>query len=523
MPHPSNQLHQHPIAIVGMGAIMPQAHNLREFWNNIIGKVDCITDVPESRWRIEDYYDPDPTAPDKTYCKRGGFVPDVDFDPMEFGLPPNILEVTDVSQMLSLLVAKEALADAGYAQAADEIRERTGVVLGVGGGQKLITPLASRLQYPVWDQVLESYGISDEDRPAIIERIKLAYVRWEENSFPGMLGNVVAGRIANRFDFGGINCVVDAACAGTMAALRLAISELTEHRADMMLTGGVDTDNSIFMYMCFSKTPAFSKGDYPRPFDVESDGMLVGEGVGMMVLKRLEDAERDGDQIYAVIRGLGASSDGRYKSIYAPRGEGQERALRRAYEDAGVSPATVGLIEAHGTGTVAGDTTEVTTIVRYFNQHDERRQHVALGSVKSQIGHTKASAGAAGLIKTALALHHKVLPPTLNVDQPNPKFDLPNSAFYVNTEARPWVQANDELPRRAGVSSFGFGGTNFHAVLEEYRGDHDSAYRVNSTPQAVLLSAGTPEELRAHIEAAIGGVQSEDGRALLPQSGAGFT
>src|SRR5690606_39407913 len=135
---------------------MPEAHNVREFWNNIIGKVDCITDVPVSRWDIEDYYDPDPTVPDKTYCKRGGFLPDVDFDPMEFGLPPNILEVTDVSQMLSLLVAKEALTDAGYIQSADEIRERTGVILGVGGGQKLITPLTSRLQYPVWDKVLES-------------------------------------------------------------------------------------------------------------------------------------------------------------------------------------------------------------------------------------------------------------------------------------------------------------------------------------------------------------------------------
>ncbi|MEP7293178.1 MAG: beta-ketoacyl synthase N-terminal-like domain-containing protein, partial [Chloroflexota bacterium] len=515
MPDLDTHLHHHPVAIVGMGAIMPQAHSLREFWNNIVGKVDCISDVPESRWRIEDYYDPDPTASDKTYCKRGGFIPDVDFDPMEFGLPPNILEVTDVSQMLSLLVAKEALTDAGYAQGADDIRERTGVILGVGGGQKLITPLTARLQYPIWDEVLQSYGISDEDRPQIIERMKLAYIRWEENSFPGMLGNVIAGRIANRFDLGGTNCVVDAACASTLAALRMAVSELTEHRADMMLTGGVDTDNSIFMYMCFSKTPAFSKCDNPRPFDTESDGMLMGEGIGMMVLKRLADAERDGDRIYAVIKGIGSSSDGRYKSIYAPRGEGQEKALRRAYEDAGISPATVGLVEAHGTGTVAGDTTEVTTIVRYFNQHDSRKQHVALGSVKSQIGHTKASAGAAGMIKTALAIYHKILPPTLNVEQPNPKFDLPNSAFYVNTEARPWVQTADKLPRRAGVSSFGFGGTNFHVVLEEYRSDHHSAYRVHSTPQAIILTAGTPAELLSHLESALTGVRSDDGERIF--------
>ncbi|MBZ0282368.1 MAG: acyltransferase domain-containing protein [Anaerolineae bacterium] len=510
MLEPNIHLHHTPIAIIGMGALMPQARNLREFWNNIIGKVDCITDVPESRWRVDDYYDPDPAAPDKTYCKRGGFIPDVDFDPMEFGLPPNILEVTDVSQILSLLVAKEALTDAGYIQGADEIRERTGVILGVGSGQKLITPLASRLQYPIWDEVLQSYGIGDEDRPKIIERMKLAYIRWEENSFPGMLGNVVAGRIANRFDLGGTNCVVDAACASTMAALKMALSELTEHRADMMLTGGVDTDNSIFMYMCFSKTPAFSKGSNPRPFDAESDGMMVGEGIGMMVLKRLEDAERDGDRIYAVIKGLGSSSDGRYKSIYAPRGEGQEKALRRAYEDAGFSPSTVDLVEAHGTGTIAGDTTEVTTIIRYFNQHDLQKQHVALGSVKSQIGHTKASAGAAGLIKTVLALHHKVLPPTLNVEQPNPKFDMPNSAFYINTEARPWVQPADNVPRRAGVSSFGFGGTNFHIVMEEYRNDHQANYRIHSTPQTIILTANTAGDLQTHIKSIIDGLQSGD-------------
>ncbi len=511
MPSLGVQLRHNPIAIIGMGAIMPQAHNLQEFWSNIVDKVNCITDVPASRWKIDDYYDPDPSVPDKTYCKRGGFLPEVDFDPMEFGLPPNILEVTDVSQMLSLLVAKEALTDAGYFQSEDKIRERTGVILGVGGGQKLITPLASRLQYPVWDEVLKSYGIGDTDREKIIERMKLAYIRWEENSFPGMLGNVVAGRIANRFDLGGTNCVVDAACASTMAALKMALSELTEHRADMMVTGGVDTDNSIFMYMCFSKTPAFSKGTNPRPFDTGSDGMMVGEGIGMMILKRLEDAERDGDRIYAVIKGLGSSSDGRFKSIYAPRGEGQEKALRRAYEDAGFSPATVGLVEAHGTGTVAGDTTEVTTIIRYFNQHDTQQQHVALGSVKSQIGHTKASAGAAGLIKTALALHHKVLPPTLNVDEPNPKFDIPNSAFYINTEARPWVLASDDTPRRAGVSSFGFGGTNFHVVLEEYRSDHRSEYRLHTTPQAIILNAGSIDQLRTQITTALNGLLSEDG------------
>ena len=504
------QLQQTPVAIIGMGCIFPQARTLEEYWENIITKIDCISDVPPSRWRIEDYYDPDPKAPDKTYCKRGGFIPDIDFDPMEFGLPPNILEVTDVAQMLSLVVAKQAMEDAGYGESRDFNRAGTGVILGVGGGQKLITPLTARLQYPVWEKVLKNSGVSDEDTQKIIEKIKLAYIGWEENSFPGMLGNVIAGRIANRLDLGGINCVVDAACAGSLSALRMALSELTEYRSDMMIAGGVDADNSIFMYMCFSKTPAFSKQGNSSPFDVNSDGMLLGEGMGMMVLKRLEDAERDGDRIYAVIKGMGTSSDGKSKSIYAPRSEGQAVALHRAYEDAGFAPSTVGLIEAHGTGTIAGDPTEFAGLNEVFSKNNPQKQHIALGSVKSQIGHTKATAGAASLIKTALALHHKILPPTINITQPNPKLKIEDSPFYLNTETRPWI-GDDETPRRAGVSAFGFGGTNYHVVLEEYQSEHQQAYRLHSTPATILLSAPTVGELLAKCETSESQLASDRG------------
>lgn len=483
------------IAIIGMAGIFAQAKNLNSYWQNIVESVDCITDVPPSRWNIDEYYDQDPSVEDKTYCKRGGFIPDIDFNPLEFGLPPNILEVTDVSQLLSLVVAKQAIADAGYSQASDAIRQRTGVVLGVGGGQKLITPLTSRLQYPVWEKVLKSSGLSDEDTQKVIEKLKLAYIKWEENSFPGMLGNVIAGRIANRLDLGGMNCVVDAACASSLSAVRMALSELSEYRSDMMITGGVDTDNSIFMYMCFSKTPAFSKTGKISPFDAESDGMLIGEGIGMIVLKRLEDAKRDGDRIYAVIQGMGTSSDGKYKSIYAPRSSGQAVALNRAYEDAGFSPETVGLIEAHGTGTIAGDPTEFAALNEVFSQNNSRKQYIALGSVKSQIGHTKSAASVASLIKAALALHHKVLPPTININQPHPKLQIEDSPFYLNTETRPWIRTQTDIPRRAGVSSFGFGGTNYHLVLEEYEDEHHQAYRLHEVPATILLAAPTPAEL----------------------------
>ena len=411
----NSSLSKTPIAIVGMSAMFADAKNLEEFWTNIIQAKDSITEVPADRWLISDYYDPDMTAPDKTYCKVGGFIPKIDFNPMEFGLPPNILEVTDASQLLALVAARDALEDAGYGRKSPrftkELKEKTGVVLGVGGGQKLITPLTGRLQYPIWERALRASGIAENDIPPIIDKMKKAYIGWNENSFPGMLGNVISGRITNRFDLGGINSVVDAACAASLSAIKMALSELVEGRCDMMLTGGVDTDNSPFMYMSFSKTPAFSKTQNITPFSDDADGMLIGEGLGMLVLKRLADAERDGDNIYAVIKGIGTSSDGRFKSVYAPRPSGQAMAMGRTYEDAGYAPETVGLIEAHGTGTGAGDPTEFTSMNMVFGKDNPNRQHIALGSVKSQVGHTKAAAGAAGMVKAALALHHKVLPP----------------------------------------------------------------------------------------------------------------
>jgi polyketide-type polyunsaturated fatty acid synthase PfaA len=507
----NNKLQRTPVAIIGMASIFPQSRNLQEYWKKITCKVDCITDVPPSRWDIDAYYDPDPKAPDKTYCKRGGFIPDIDFNPMEFGLPPNILEVTDISQLLSLVIAKEAMEDAGYGESRQFNRERTGVILGVALARQLTMPLAARLQYPVWEKVLKSSGLSDEDTQEIIEKIKSSYVQWDENAFPGMLANVVTGRIANRLDLGGMNCVVDAACASSLGALALALSEIIDHKSDMMITGGVDTDNSIVAYMCFSKTPAVSRSQNAKPFDADSDGMMLGEGIGMMVLKRLKDAERDNDKIYAVIKGIGTSSDGRYKSIYAPRLEGQIRALRRAYEDAGCSPASVGLIEAHGTGTMAGDPTEFAALKEFFSENNPKKQHIALGSVKSQIGHTKAAAGAASLIKTALALYHKVLPPTINVTKPNPKLDIEASPFYLNTETRPWMRTAGEPPRLAGVSSFGFGGTNYHVVLEEYESENDCAYPTHNAPQSVLLFAPTPEQLLTQCQDMLGNLLSTAG------------
>src|SRR5208337_4771054 len=261
-------------------------------------------------------------------------------------------------------------------------------------------------------------------------------------------------------------CVVDAACASSLGAVNLAMLELAAGRCDIALSGGLDTFNDIFMYMCFSKTPALSPSGDARPFDAAADGTALGEGLGILVLKRLDDARRDGDRIYAVIRSMGSSSNGRGQAVYAPSAAGQVKAVRQAYDLAGVSPGSIELVEAHGTGTRVGDAIELEALEQVYRDANSDSPWCALGSIKSQVGHTKAAAGAAGLIKAALALHHKVLPPTIKVSQPIAPLASGNSPFYLNTESRPWLPRRDR-PRRAAVSAFGFGGSNFHCLLEE--------------------------------------------------------
>ena len=358
--------------------------------------------------------------------------------------------------------------------------------------------LGSRLQRPIWLNALRANGVPEDDAQAICDRIADSYVPWTEASFPGLLGNVIAGRIANKFDLGGTNCVVDAACASSLSALAMGLSELYLHQSDMVIVGGVDTLNDILMYMCFSKTPALSVSGDCRPFSDKADGTILGEGLGMLALRRLEDAERDGDRIYAVIRGLGTSSDGTGTAVYAPKASGQAHALRRAYDAAGYSPRTVELLEAHGTATKAGDVAEFQGASSVFAEADtESRQWCAIGSVKSQIGHTKGAAGAASLLKAVLALHHKVLPPTIKVDRPNPNLAVDESPFYVNTQTRPWIR-DAAHPRRASVSSFGFGGSNFHVTLEEYTGTaRKDTFRPAPTELFLVSGANLPDLIAA--------------------------
>ena len=472
-PKPAPAVKPLDLAIVGMGCLFPKADTLGGYWANIKHAIDGITDVPGSHWNPDDYFDANPKAPDMTYARRGGFLSPIDFNALEFGINPRDLEATDTTQLLGLYAAKQALTDAGVdftpGRPKSVERGKVSVLIGVTGTLELVIPLGARLGHPKWRKAMRDAGIPEDQVADAVTRIADSYVPWQENSFPGLLGNVVAGRIANRLDLHGTNCVVDAACASSLSAMHLAAMELTTGKADVVVTGGTDTFNDIFMYMCFSKTPALSPSGNSRPFDADGDGTILGEGLGLVVLKRLDDAVAAGDTVYAVIKSIGTSSDGKGNAIYAPSADGQKRCLKDAYARAGFSPDTVELVEAHGTGTKVGDGVEAAALADVFGgvETSRSRPWCAVGSVKSQVGHTKAAAGAAGLIKAAMALHFKVLPPTMKVTKPVEPLLRENTPFYVNAQMRPWLP-RAEHPRRAGLSAFGFGGSNFHAVLEEF-------------------------------------------------------
>ncbi len=497
---------QVPIAVVGVSALLPGCDGIEDFWRAVLTGRDLIGDVPPTHWLLEDYYDPDPSAVDKTYARRGAFLGPTEFDTLSFGIPPKALPATDTTQLLSLVVVERLLADAFGGRTPPD-REKVGVVLGTAAVELLYT-MAARMQRPVWLKALRECGVPEPKALEICDRIADHYPEWQEETFPGLLDNVVAGRIANRFDFHGANLVTDAACASSLAAMSTAVNQLALGQADVMITGGVDTANDILMYMCFSKTPAMSASGDCRPFSDRADGTVLGEGLVVYALKRLEDAERDGDRVYGVIKGMGSSSDGRGSAVYTPVPQGQARALRRAYQSAGYGPDTVEFVEAHGTGTKAGDAAEVAALREVFGAvEDGGTPRCALGSVKSQLGHLKSAAGAVGLLKALLAVNQGVLAPTAKVDRPNPELPLDGSALYVNTAVRPWVRGPGH-PRRASVSSFGFGGSNFHMTVEEYvPGAHSRARRAprfRAAPAELLpLSASSPDGLLTAIDSLV--------------------
>ncbi|HEX4219047.1 MAG TPA: beta-ketoacyl synthase N-terminal-like domain-containing protein, partial [Acidimicrobiales bacterium] len=485
---------QSRIAIVGMAGIFPGADGTDRYWANIIAGSNSITEVPAERWDVATYFDPgavNGTAGRRTPSKWGGFIPEIGFDALAYGIPPRSLSSIEPVQLLSLEVAARALADAGYADREFD-RELVSVIFGAEAGTDLASAYGFRAMYPQTAGPLPA-GL-DAALPSLTE-----------DSFPGVLTNVIAGRIANRLDLGGVNYTVDAACASSLAAVDMACKELRAGTSDLVLCGGADLHNGVNDYLLFSGVHALSPTGQCRSFDADADGIALGEGVACVALKRLEDAERDGDRIYAVIDGIAGSSDGRSLGLTAPRPEGQRRALERAYRQAGVSPAVVGMVEAHGTGTVVGDRTELSILNEVFAEAGSPVGSVSLGSVKSQIGHTKCTAGMAGLIKVALSLQRGVRPPTVNIVTPNPAYDVDQSPFTFNTTAQPWAEPD----RSAGISAFGFGGTNFHAVLSAYEGDEPPEHGLELWPAELFCfrsvdRAGAVEQIE-RLQALIDG------------------
>ncbi|MFA4915468.1 MAG: SDR family NAD(P)-dependent oxidoreductase [Syntrophales bacterium] len=466
------------VAIIGMAALLPKANTTQDYWENILNKVDAITEIPSHRWDWRLYYDENRQAKDRIYARRGGFMDDLAFDPTRYGIPPKSIESIDPMQLMALEVARRTLVDAGY-DSREFDRERTSVIIGASGGVGDVG-----IQYGLRAELPRFQGYLPD---SVARRLP----EWTEDTFPGILPNVVAGRIANRLNLGGVNFTTDAACASSLAAIYQGVTELIAGRSSFVIAGGVDTVQGPFGYMCFSKTQALSPQDRCRTFDASSDGIVISEGIAMVALKRLRDAEQDGDRIYAVIKGVGGSSDGKAKALTAPLPAGQLRAMRRAYDQAGFGPDTVGLFEAHGTGTVAGDTAELESTTTLLKEAGAGHHQAAVGSVKTLIGHTKATAGVAGLIKVTLALHHRVLPPHFGVTTPNPVLMQEDCPLYLTDKPIPWLTVNGH-PRRAACSAFGFGGTNFHFALEEYTGEYRPWMRsavIQRWPAELLLWA----------------------------------
>ncbi|MBF6047943.1 SDR family oxidoreductase [Streptomyces sp. NRRL B-1677] len=471
------------IAVVGMACMFPGAPDMAAFWANVLSGADAVTEVPADRW------DPALHHGAATVSKWGGFLPRIPFDPLRYGIPPTSLGSTEPVQLLALEAARRALEDAGYGDGGRAgggkgdsgsgrpfDRSRASVIFGAESGGELSHAYTLRAVLPSY------FGTVP---PGLAEQLPTP----TEDSFPGILANVVSGRIAHRLDLGGANYTVDAACASSLAALDSACKELVTGSSDLVLCGGADLHNSIADYALFSSVQALSPTGRCRPFDTAADGTVLGEGVACVVLKRLADAERDGDRVYAVVKGVGSSSDGRARSLTAPSPQGQRAALERAYRNAGVSPADVGLVEAHGTGTVVGDRTEMAALDDVFTAAGARPGSCALGSVKAQIGHTKCAAGLAGLVKTALALYTGVTPPAARLERPGPGWREGDSPFVFHTRARPWAVPAAE--RIAGLSAFGFGGTNFHAVLTAHAAGMPPRHGLDAWPAELFLFRGT--------------------------------
>jgi PfaB family protein len=444
-----------PIAVVGMACLFPGAPDLNTFWQNIINKVDATGEVPRDRWIIEPdvMYHCDP-MPDKAFSKRACLIHDFKFDPKGFDLDEKLLKELDPLHQMVLSTGREALSSC---VPPSMNKENIGTVLAAIA---LPTDASSSITRKILGTSFEEklFGHISPDKP-----VRLSM----EKCLAGRVTSLPAALLAQGLGLGGGSHTLDAACASSLYAVKFACDELCAFRAEAMLAGGVSRPESLYTQVGFSQLRALSPSGRCAPFDHRADGLVVGEGVGMLVLKRLDDALRDHDHIYAIIKGIGLSNDMR-GNLLAPDSEGQVRAMRSAYAHADWSPQDVDLIECHGAGTPVGDAVELESLKMLWGESGWSDRQCAIGSVKSMIGHLLTGAGAAGMIKTLLALKNKTLPPSLNFSKPPDKSPLCNGPFRVQTRAEPWGRRDKDTPRRAAVSAFGFGGINSHLLFEEW-------------------------------------------------------
>jgi 8-amino-7-oxononanoate synthase len=495
MPEP---LHNGDIAVVGLGCRFPHAPNVNALWDLVRGGKVAFEEISDRRWKHSTFYSSDVRAVDKTYATRGAFIERLDeFAALHYGIAPRRLQVTDPQHRLLVETVRDALQDAGYDSRPFD-RANTGVFIGASVSEYKDI-LTARLRAE--SMVDGSYGDSLSPAEAQTVRSTVADVASVRTfTIAGSLLNMMAATVSQVFDLSGPSFTLDAACSSALVAIHEAVVHLRAQQCHVALAGGAYLNLTPDNLIGFSRLQAISPSGECRPFDARADGFVMGEGIGVVVLKRLADARRDGDRIYALIRGTGCNNDGQGEGPMTPRPEGQVDAMQRAHRDAGdFAVETIGFVESHGTATTVGDTVEIGALRTFFDTcagHAVTTPYCYLGSIKANIGHTMSAAGVAGFIKAVLAIKHGVIPPQPSVEVPNPALGLDRSPFRLTRLPLPWERATAQ-PRRAAVSSFGFGGTNAHILLEEF---HDQqADAAAERDELFLVSAPNDELLSQHL------------------------
>ncbi|MBX2796235.1 MAG: aminotransferase class I/II-fold pyridoxal phosphate-dependent enzyme [Myxococcales bacterium] len=475
------------IAIVGMGCRFAGAPDLHAYWEQMLSGQHGFGPVPPDRWPQKAFYDPSRRATDKTYAPAGGFIQDIrSFPALFLGIPPRRVEVMDPQQRMSIEVGLQAIHDAGYRPS--EMPHRTGVFMGVTASEFRVL-LSSRVIATM--MATGQLGEAGEEDAEVLARAVEHVVPSRPFTAPGALANMIAAAVAQELDLHGPAYTVDAACASAIVAVGDAVAQLRTNAIDAALVGGVYLQITPEHYIAFSRIGAMSAQGLCLPFDARADGFVQGDGAGVVVLKRLEDAREAGDRIYAVIEGIALNNDGRGDGPMAPVRGGQQEVIHHAWQDAGIDPDPLGYMETHGTGTDVGDVAELEALLEAFG---DRVSGVQLGSSKANVGHTMSAAGVAGLIRAALAIRHGTIPPMAGFEQPKEELQLHTTPFEVPTAPVPW----EATERVAAVSSFGFGGTNGHVVLRS----PPATQRATEASQleVVRISAGTAEGLARTAE-----------------------